>query len=95
MAASSGSADTGNNEKPTFTFEQFVLRFVVGAMFLALLVMVIEFGQVRGRVHQLETGGHPPWRPPRTRWARPRRSRSCSRRCRSSPRSSRSQPAPQ
>lgn len=59
MAASSGSADTEDAEKPTFTFEQIVLRFVVGIMFLALLVMVIEFGQVRGRVHELETGGAP------------------------------------
>jgi hypothetical protein len=39
MAASSGSADTGNNEKPTFTFEQFVLRFVAGAMFLHYLYL--------------------------------------------------------
>jgi nitrite reductase (NO-forming) len=59
MAASSGSAGTGNEEKPTFTFEQIVLRFLVGIIFLALLVMVIEFGQVRGRVHELETGGAP------------------------------------
>lgn len=59
MMASSGSAGTGDDEKPMFTFEQVVLRFVVGVMFLALFVMVVEFGQVRGRVHKLETGGAP------------------------------------
>ena len=34
-----------------------MLRFVVGVMFLALFVMVVEFGHVRGRVDALETGG--------------------------------------
>jgi uncharacterized cupredoxin-like copper-binding protein len=59
MAGSGRPAGTGEAEKPTFTFEQVVLRFVVGVMFLALLVMVIEFGQVRGRVQRIETGGAP------------------------------------
>ena len=59
MAASSGPANAGNEEKPSFTFEQIVLRFVVGIMFLALFVMVVEFGQVRGRIQELETGGAP------------------------------------
>ena len=95
MAASSGPADAGNEEKPSFTFEQIVLRFVVGIMFLALFVMVVEFGQVRGRIQELETGGAPaPRQPRRTRWAHPSRSRSCSKRWRSSPRPSRSPPAP-
>ena len=57
MMASSGSAGSGDEEKPRFTFEQVVLRFVVGVMFLALFVMVVEFGHVRGRVDALETGG--------------------------------------
>ena len=57
MAASSGSAGTGDQEKPPFTFEQIVLRVVVAVMLLALLVVSIEFGQVRGRVDRLETEG--------------------------------------
>ena len=47
------------DDKSRFSFEQFVLRLVVGIMFLALLVMAIELGHVRGRVGQLETGGAP------------------------------------
>lgn len=59
MAASSRSAGTGDEGKPTFTFEQVVLRVVVGVLAIALLVMVVELGQVRGRVGRLETGGAP------------------------------------
>jgi nitrite reductase (NO-forming) len=59
MAASKGSPGSEEAERPTFTFEQIVLRFAVGVLFLALLVMVIEFGQVRGRVSELETAGAP------------------------------------
>src|SRR6266508_4219006 len=44
---------------PTFTFEQIVLRFVVGVLFIALFVLIVEFAQVRGRVGGLETGGAP------------------------------------
>jgi hypothetical protein len=58
MAAAGQPVGTGD-DKPSFSFEQFVLRLVVGIMFLALLVMAIELGHVRGRVGQLETGGAP------------------------------------
>jgi len=58
MAASDRSAGTGD-DKPTFTFEQIVLRFVVGVLFIALFVLIVEFAQVRGRVGELETGGAP------------------------------------
>ena len=57
--ASSGSAGNGDGQKPTFTFEQFLLRLVVAVMLLALLVLVIEFARVRGRVGRLETSGAP------------------------------------
>jgi nitrite reductase (NO-forming) len=59
MAASRRSAETEEDTKPTFTFEQLVLRFVVAVMVLVLFVMVVELGQVRGRVRGLETGGAP------------------------------------
>jgi hypothetical protein len=58
MAAAGEPVGTGD-DKPGFSFEQFVLRLVVGIMFLALLVMAVELGHVRGRVGQLETGGAP------------------------------------
>ena len=58
MAAAGQPLGTGD-DKPTFSFEQFVLRLVVGIMFLALLVMAVELGHVRGRIGQLETGGAP------------------------------------
>jgi nitrite reductase (NO-forming) len=58
MAASGRSVGTGD-DKPTFTFEQIVLRFVVGVLFIALFVLIVEFAQVRGRVGELETGGAP------------------------------------
>ena len=58
MAASDRSAGR-RDDKPTFTFEQIVLRFVVGVLVLALFVMIVELGQVRGRVGELETGGAP------------------------------------
>jgi nitrite reductase (NO-forming) len=58
MAASGQPVDTGDG-KPTLSFEQFVLRLAVGIMFLALLVVAVELGQVRGRVQHLETGGAP------------------------------------
>ena len=57
--ASSGSAGNGDGQKPAFTFEQFLLRLVVAVMLLALLVLVIEFARVRGRVGRLETSGAP------------------------------------
>ena len=59
MGTSRGSADTEEAEKPTFTFEQLVLRLVVGVLLLVLFVTAIELGQVRGRVGRLETGGAP------------------------------------
>src|SRR6266545_2485363 len=59
MAASGRSVGTGGDDKPTFTFEQIVLRFVVGVLFIALFVLIVEFAQVRGRVGELETGGAP------------------------------------
>jgi hypothetical protein len=93
MAASSGSAGIGDQEKPTFTFEQIVLRVVVAVMLLVLFVLIVEFGQVRGRVGRLETeGGRLPRRPPRLRWAPHSRSRSCLR-WRSRPTTWRSRPA--
>jgi len=58
MAASGRSVGTGD-DKPTFTFEQIVLRFVVGVLVIALFVMIVELGQVRGRVGSLETAGAP------------------------------------
>jgi hypothetical protein len=87
MATSSGSMGTGDEEKPTFTFEQFVLRVGVGLIIIVLLVTAVELGRVRGRVAELETEGAPApaAATPMTRWARPSRSRSCSRRWRSSP----------
>jgi hypothetical protein len=36
-----------------------VLRFVVGVLAIALFVMIVEFGRVRGRVGELETAGAP------------------------------------
>jgi hypothetical protein len=57
--ATSGRPAGGADDKPTFTFEQIVLRFVVGVLVIALFVMIVELGQVRGRVGELETGGAP------------------------------------
>ena len=57
MAASSGSAGTGDDEKPPFTFEQIVLRFGVGVIIIVLFVTAVELGRVRGRVAELETAG--------------------------------------
>jgi nitrite reductase (NO-forming) len=59
MAASGKSADAGDEQKPTFTFEQLALRVAVAVLGLVLLVTAIELGQVRGRVGRLETGGAP------------------------------------
>jgi hypothetical protein len=59
MARSSGSAGTGDQEKPTFTFEQLALRVVVAALLIVLFVTAVELGRVRGRVEGLETGGAP------------------------------------
>ncbi len=64
MAASDRSAGR-RDDKPTFTFEQIVLRFVVGVLVLALFVMIVELGQVRGRVGSLETAGSSRSRPAR------------------------------
>jgi nitrite reductase (NO-forming) len=58
MAASGRPVGAGD-EKPTCSFEQVVLRFAVGVLFLAMLVMVIDYGQVRARVGRLETQGAP------------------------------------
>ena len=55
MAASSGSAGTGDDEKPPFTFEQIVLRFGVGVIIIVLFVTAVELARVRGRVAELET----------------------------------------
>jgi nitrite reductase (NO-forming) len=57
--AGSGRSVGGEADKPTFTFEQLVLRFVVGVLALAMFVLVVEFAQVRGRVGSLETAGAP------------------------------------
>jgi nitrite reductase (NO-forming) len=57
--ATSGRSAGGVDDKPTFTFEQLVLRFVVGVLVIALFVMIVELGQVRGRVGELETAGAP------------------------------------
>ena len=67
-----------NQEKPTFTFEQLLLRFGVGVIILVLFVTAVELDRVRGRVQELETGARrlQP-RPPPTRWARLSRSSSC------------------
>jgi nitrite reductase (NO-forming) len=59
MAASSGSAGTGDEDRSSFTFEQLALRIAVAVLGLVLLVTAIELGQVRGRVGRLETGGAP------------------------------------
>jgi nitrite reductase (NO-forming) len=57
--ATSGRSAGGAEDKPTFTFEQIVLRFVVGVLAIALFVMIVEFGRVRGQVGALETAGAP------------------------------------
>jgi plastocyanin len=57
--ATSGRSAGGAEDKPTFTFEQIVLRFVVGVLVIALFVMIVEFGRVRGQVGELETAGAP------------------------------------
>ena len=58
MAASSGSAGTG--DKSTFSFEQLALRVAMAVLGIVLLVTAVELGQVRGRrVGKLETGGAP------------------------------------
>ena len=59
MATSTRSTGTDEDSKPTFTFEQFVLRLVVAVLGLVLLVTAIELGNVRGRMGRLETGGAP------------------------------------
>jgi hypothetical protein len=87
MATSSGSMGTGDEQKPTFTFEQFVLRLGVGVIIIVLLVTAVELGRVRGRVAELETEGAPaPAAATHDPLGSPSRSRSCSRRWRSSPR---------
>jgi hypothetical protein len=53
------AAGSGDESKPTFTFEQIVLRFVVGVLVIVLFVMLVELGRVRGRVGELETAGAP------------------------------------
>src|SRR4029453_8356255 len=58
MAAAGQPVGTGD-DKPSFSFERFVLRLVVGSMFLALLVMAVELGHCGGRGGQRETGGAP------------------------------------
>jgi nitrite reductase (NO-forming) len=52
-------ATGGEEGKPIFGFEQLVLRVVVAVLALVLFVMVVELGQVRGRIGSLETGGAP------------------------------------
>ena len=52
-------ASGGEEGKPIFGFEQLVLRVVVAVLALVLFVMVVELGQVRGRIGKLETGGAP------------------------------------
>jgi hypothetical protein len=77
MATSSGSMGTKDEEKPTFTFEQLVLRLAVGVIIIVLFVTAVELGRVRGRVAELETGGAPAGRRrPTSPAARPRRWRS-------------------
>lgn len=92
MAASSGPAGIGDQEKPTF--EQIVLRVVVAVMLLVLFVLIVEFGQVRGRVGRLETEGGPaPAAATQAPLGSHSRSRSCSMRWRSRPTTWRSRPA--
>ena len=50
MADSSGPAGSENQERPTFTLEQLLLRFGVGVIILVLFVTAVELGRVRGRV---------------------------------------------
>jgi hypothetical protein len=45
MAASTRSGQTDEDQKPTFGFEQLVLRLVVGVMLLVMLVVIVELGQ--------------------------------------------------
>jgi hypothetical protein len=44
MATSTRSVETDEDQKPTFTFEQLLLRFVVGVMLLVLFVVIFELG---------------------------------------------------
>jgi nitrite reductase (NO-forming) len=60
MAVSTRSTGTEEEDtKPTFSFEQLVLRLAVAVLGIVLVVTAVELGQVRGRVGRLETGGAP------------------------------------
>ena len=59
MASTRSAGTEEEDSKPTFTFEQLVLRLGVAVLGIVLFVTAVELGQVRGRVGRLETGGAP------------------------------------